>query len=245
MHTQKNSLYTQKSPIHTQQSPIYIPKSPNIFRGTHDLFPHMNESCHTNEYITSHIWTHHSKEWHNSCSRIWISHFTWVNTSCHRYKHAHHVLPKNWHTTQEWWDKKAIYFWKYNEWCVRSCFNFTSHIRTCAPCHANRKSTHHSCYTHRARCMMQWLQRQTQLQPHAWQQKTQSVPSRSQVRPLNIKSEVIWLYIGLFWVHIRLFFFETLRALLSVLKRFWAVVSHQKWITRICTKRHIDLFEYL
>jgi len=54
---------------------------------------HMNESCHTYEWVMAHIWmshgTHmneslHTHEW--VMAHIWMSHVTHMNESCHTYE---------------------------------------------------------------------------------------------------------------------------------------------------------------
>ena len=54
---------------------------------------HMNESCHTCEWVMSHIWMSHVTHVNESChicewvmSHIWMSHVTHVNESCHTYE---------------------------------------------------------------------------------------------------------------------------------------------------------------
>ena len=51
---------------------------------------HMNESCHTYEWVMSHIWMSHVTHMKESChtyewamSHIWMSHATRMNESCH------------------------------------------------------------------------------------------------------------------------------------------------------------------
>ena len=51
---------------------------------------HFNESCHTNEWVMSHIWMSHVTHIDESChpyewvmSHIWMSHVTHMNGSCH------------------------------------------------------------------------------------------------------------------------------------------------------------------
>ena len=51
---------------------------------------HMNESCHTHEWVMSHIWMSHVSGVNESChidewdmSHIWRGHVTHVNESCH------------------------------------------------------------------------------------------------------------------------------------------------------------------
>ena len=61
---------------------------------------HMNESCHTYEWVMSHIWmshvTHmnesrHTYEW--VMSHIWMSHVTYMNESCHTSGSPSHQPP--------------------------------------------------------------------------------------------------------------------------------------------------------
>ena len=54
------------------------------------LGAHMNESCHTYEWIMSQIWMNHATRMNESChtyewvmSQIWISHVTYMDESCH------------------------------------------------------------------------------------------------------------------------------------------------------------------
>jgi len=65
--------------------------------------PHVNESCHTCEWLMSHIWlSHFTHEWH-----VWISHVTHMNESRHTHKWvmshtwASHVSHMSCHT-YEW-----------------------------------------------------------------------------------------------------------------------------------------------
>jgi len=53
----------------------------------------MNESCHTYEWVISHIWMSHVTHMNESChtykwvmSHIWMSHVTHMNESCHTYE---------------------------------------------------------------------------------------------------------------------------------------------------------------
>ena len=53
----------------------------------------MNESCHTYEWVMSHIWMSHVTQMNESChtyewvmSYIWMSHVTHMNESCHTYE---------------------------------------------------------------------------------------------------------------------------------------------------------------
>jgi len=55
--------------------------------------PGMNESCHTYEWVMSHIWMSHVTHMNESChtyewvmSHIWMSHVTHMNESCHTYE---------------------------------------------------------------------------------------------------------------------------------------------------------------
>ena len=64
----------------------------------HDAFiirhvTHSNESCHTYEWVTSHIWMSHVAHMNESCyscecltSHIWMSHVTHMNESCATYE---------------------------------------------------------------------------------------------------------------------------------------------------------------
>jgi len=52
-----------------------------------------NESCHTYEWVMSHIWMSHVTQVNESChtcewvmSHIWMSHVTHMNESCHIWK---------------------------------------------------------------------------------------------------------------------------------------------------------------
>ena len=54
---------------------------------------HVNESCHTYEWVMSHLWTRHATHMNESChtyewvvSHIWMSHVTHMNESCHTYE---------------------------------------------------------------------------------------------------------------------------------------------------------------
>ena len=54
---------------------------------------HMNESCHTYAWVMSHIRMHHVTHMNKSCytyecvmSHIWMSHVTYMNASCHTYE---------------------------------------------------------------------------------------------------------------------------------------------------------------
>jgi len=54
---------------------------------------HKNESCHTYDWVVSHIWMSHSTHMNESChtyewvmSHIWMSHVTHMNESCHTYE---------------------------------------------------------------------------------------------------------------------------------------------------------------
>jgi len=54
------------------------------------LFIYMNESCHTCKWATSHVQISHtcesSRTYADGVSRVWMSHVTRVNGSCHTYK---------------------------------------------------------------------------------------------------------------------------------------------------------------
>jgi len=54
---------------------------------------HMNESCHTYEWVMSHLWMSHVKLMKESwypyewvLSHVWMSHVTHMNESCHTYE---------------------------------------------------------------------------------------------------------------------------------------------------------------
>ena len=54
---------------------------------------HMNESCHTHEWVMSHIWMSHVTHMNESChthewvmSHTWMSHVTHINESCHTHE---------------------------------------------------------------------------------------------------------------------------------------------------------------
>jgi len=54
---------------------------------------HMNESCHTYEWVMPHIWLSHVTHMTESCrtyewvmSHVWMSHVTHMNESCHTYE---------------------------------------------------------------------------------------------------------------------------------------------------------------
>jgi len=54
---------------------------------------HMSESCHTDEWVVSHIWMSHVTQMNGSCytcecamSHIWMRHVARMNASCHTYK---------------------------------------------------------------------------------------------------------------------------------------------------------------
>jgi len=54
---------------------------------------HVNASCHTYEWVMSHIWMSHVTHINESChtcecvmSHIWMSHVTHMNESCHTYE---------------------------------------------------------------------------------------------------------------------------------------------------------------
>jgi len=68
---------------------------------------HMNESCHTYEWVTSHIWMSHVPHMNESChtykwvmshthqwvmSHTWMSHVTCKNESCHMYAQVIHEV---------------------------------------------------------------------------------------------------------------------------------------------------------
>ena len=79
---------------------------------------HINESCHTYEWVMSHIWMIHVTHMNRSChtyewvvsnervmSHIWMSHVTRMNESCHTYEwvmlhiwiescHTHECVPE-------------------------------------------------------------------------------------------------------------------------------------------------------
>jgi len=57
---------------------------------------YMNESCHTYEWVMSHIWLRHVTHMTEAChtcdwgmSHIWRSHVTHVNEACHTYECTH------------------------------------------------------------------------------------------------------------------------------------------------------------
>jgi len=54
---------------------------------------HMNESCHTYDWVMPHVWMSHITHMNESCnayegvmSRIWMSHVTHINVSCLSYE---------------------------------------------------------------------------------------------------------------------------------------------------------------
>ena len=53
----------------------------------------MNESCHTHDWVMSHVWMRHVTHMNESChthewvlSHVWMSHVTHLNKSCHTYE---------------------------------------------------------------------------------------------------------------------------------------------------------------
>ena len=84
---------------------------------------HMNESCHTYEWVTSHIWMSHVTLMNESChtyewvmSHIWMSHVTHMNESCHTYEWLIHMCDMThsyvWHLSRTAPHKKThSYVW--------------------------------------------------------------------------------------------------------------------------------------
>jgi len=87
---------------------------------------HMNEPCHTYEWVMSHIWTSHATHMNESChtyervmSHISMSHVTHVNGSCHTHSWARsHVTHIN---TQKG------FFW----YCIRLFWVFAGLFWVC------------------------------------------------------------------------------------------------------------------
>jgi len=71
---------------------------------------HINESCHTHEYVTSHRSTSHVTHMNTSChmyqwvmSHTWIRHVTCINESCHTHSEWCKTLTLPWRChTREW-----------------------------------------------------------------------------------------------------------------------------------------------
>ena len=88
-----NNLHTHTSThthayIHTVSIHVVC-----ILRGRWVMYPRTNESCHTYERITSHIWMSHVTHVKESChiygwvvSHIWMSRVTHMKESCHTYR---------------------------------------------------------------------------------------------------------------------------------------------------------------
>ena len=83
---------------------------------------HMNESCHTYEWVMSHIWMRHVTNMNESChtyecvmSHIWMSHVTHMNESCQTYE---------WVMSHIWMTHSGLLFKKDNAPVPESCHTY-------------------------------------------------------------------------------------------------------------------------
>ena len=101
---------------------------------------HMNESCHTYEWVMSHIWMSHTTHMNASTSHtyewvmfhIWMSHVTHMNESCHTWMRQHVThMNKSCHT---------------HEWNIPD-ITATNKKHTATPCNTLQHTATH-CNTH-------------------------------------------------------------------------------------------------
>jgi len=104
---------------------------------------HMNESCHTYEWVMSHIWMSHVTHINEPChtyqwvmSHIWMSHVTHKNEPCHTYEwvmshismsHATH-MNEPFHTYE--WVMSHIEWVMSHIWMIHATYLLRQHIAT-------------------------------------------------------------------------------------------------------------------